>query len=148
MADSPELAALLSEYTALDAAAEPQRAKEILSRAAPLVDRAESPKKWAALRSAFANLAERDDPPAAIAAYRDALTVWQREEDPATWSYSQMQAWQFAGDEFLPPAVRRAKKRSFIWKPPSRTNRISPDCSRPCMGFARSAIPRRIGVSG
>jgi tetratricopeptide (TPR) repeat protein len=81
MPDSPELASLLAQYKQMDVAAEPQRAKEVLARAAPLVDRVAAPKKWAAVRMLFADLALRDDPTAAIAAYRDALTVWRPDED-------------------------------------------------------------------
>lgn len=81
MPDSPELASLVAQYKQMDAAAEPERAKAILVRAATLVDRAADPKKWAALRSLFGDLAMRDDPTAAIAAYRDALTAWDPTED-------------------------------------------------------------------
>jgi len=102
MPDSPELASLLAQYSQTDPAAEPQRAKEILARAAPLVDRAVAPKKWAALRNAFANLAERDDPAAAIVAYRDALTVWQPNEDRDSWSYCQGQLGSLLANNFPP----------------------------------------------
>jgi tetratricopeptide (TPR) repeat protein len=102
MTDSPELASLLAQYSQMDSAAEPRRAKEVLARAATLVDRAAAPKKWAALRNAFANLAEQDDPAAAIAAYRDALTVWQPNEDRDSWSYCHGQLGSLLANNFTP----------------------------------------------
>ncbi len=83
--NSPELAALIAEYHALDETAEPARACEILKQAAGLVDRAADPRKWAAFRFLFARNAELIDAKAAIAAYRDALTVFEPNEDRETW---------------------------------------------------------------
>lgn len=83
--NSPELSALIAEFEALDKNAEPQRACDILQRAAALADRSAQPKKWAAFRYLFAQTAEPIDPSGAIAAYRDALTVFEPNEDRDTW---------------------------------------------------------------
>lgn len=102
MPDSPELASLVAQYKEMDSAAEPQRAKAILARAAPLVDRAAAPKKWAALRMLFADLALRDDPTAAIAAYRDALTVWHPDEDRDSRSHCHCELGCYLANNFPP----------------------------------------------
>lgn len=91
MPDPSELDRLIAEYTALDEAAEPQRAQDLLARAAALVDRQAAPNKWAALRNRFADLAQAADPAAAIAAYRDALTVWDPVAQRDSWTYCHMQ---------------------------------------------------------
>jgi tetratricopeptide (TPR) repeat protein len=102
MPDSPELASLLAQYKQMDVAAEPQRAKEVLTRAAPLVDRAADPRKWAGVRMLFADLALRDDPTAAIAAYRDALTVWEPDEDRDYRSHCHCELGWYLANNFPP----------------------------------------------
>lgn len=102
MPDSPELASLVAQYKQLDSAAEPQRAKAILARAATLVDRAADPKKWAGIRMLFADLAIRDDPAAAISAYHDALTVWHPDEDRDYRSHCHCELGCFLANNFPP----------------------------------------------
>ncbi len=91
MPDTQDLQQLMAEYGQVDVAAEPLRARELLTRATGVVDRAATPLKWAGLRSLFADLVERDDPAAAIAGYRDALSVWHPVEQRAFWSHCHMQ---------------------------------------------------------
>lgn len=91
MQDTSALEQLITAYKQLDVAAQPQRAKELLTQAAAQVDRSAAPKKWAALRSLFADLCEHDDPVAAIAAYRDALSVWDPVEQRDPWVHCHLQ---------------------------------------------------------
>jgi tetratricopeptide (TPR) repeat protein len=82
----PILEELLSEYRSLDRAHNPQRVREILGQAAPLMDAKAEPKKWAAMRSMYAKLSSNVDVDAAISAYEDALTVWDPVADRDSWA--------------------------------------------------------------
>lgn len=85
------LAALIAEWRALDAAAQPQRGRELLAEAITLDDRRTHPKRWAALHQTLAGLCAESDPARAIACYEQALQVWQRDEDSAPWAHAHAQ---------------------------------------------------------
>lgn len=85
MDSGDNLADLLDRYRSMDVQSQREEARDVLARAAPLVDRTAAPKKWAALRWLYAQASEPVDSTAAIAGYEDALLVFDEQEDPDAW---------------------------------------------------------------
>lgn len=90
-AKAARLVEVIAAWRALDAAAEPQRGRELLAEAITLDDRQTHPKRWAALHQTLADLCAQADPPRAIACYERALQVWQPDEDPGPWVHAHAQ---------------------------------------------------------
>ncbi|MBL8363304.1 MAG: CHAT domain-containing protein [Rubrivivax sp.] len=90
-AKAARLAEVIAAWRALDAAAEPQRGRELLAEAITLADRQTHPARWAALHQELADLCAQADPLRAIACYEQALEVWQRDEYPGPWVHAHAQ---------------------------------------------------------
>jgi hypothetical protein len=100
---------LLAEYRSLDRSRDTERAREILSQLAQLIDRDTEPQKWAAVRVMYAKMSSKIDPDAAIFAYEDALTVYRPETDHGYWATCQSELACLLAPRSAPGSVEAEK---------------------------------------